>query len=266
MKSQRILNVIVIITIIVVLFLIVWDFGTPREIEVFTSNPFATDWSIDNFDINAIIQTLLSALLSFLLSICIIEIVLNRSREKETKAKSQSRLEAIYSLLEMPITEYARASRRISNEIRGGKVREITLPISKNALLEIFMPSLYIDRPYKETKLEFYIYSVNLLQETIKYILLNADLTNNPKEGELFIKYMNEIHYDLSNMNVLISLKDTFMKDKETFSSILDRPWGEIEPQNIAYPFVRLNYLLEIHDTFFKSLLSEDNYNELFLK
>ena len=63
---------------------------TCNPYESLTINPLNVDWrgiSFANIDVNSLIQTLLSALIGFLLTIIVIEIILKKSRDKELNDK-----------------------------------------------------------------------------------------------------------------------------------------------------------------------------------
>ena len=262
MSSKIKLNIAIGVAFVLVIVCIIWDWGTPEPIQAITLNPFNTDWSVANFNINSIIQTLLSALLGFLLSILIIEQVINKSREKEAEEKRDSRLLDIFSLLYIPFLEYSRAAICITNKIGDSNVYQCN--IGKDALLDIYKPALYIDKPLYMPKIQFYIDAVEQLQATIKSVLLNADLSNNPKESKLLKDYLNDTYYFLSASKQLIVERKTNEKNLVWIGNVLDRPFDEIKTNNTAYLFVALAKLIKKHDDFFHELLPEQQYKDLF--
>ncbi len=73
MSSKIKLNIAIVVTFVLVIVCIIWDWGTPDSIQSITLNPLNTDWSFANININSIIQTILSASLGFLFSVIVIE-------------------------------------------------------------------------------------------------------------------------------------------------------------------------------------------------
>ena len=140
----------------------------------------------------------------------------------------------------------------------------LTIPIGKDALLDIYKPALYVDKPFYIPKIEVYLDAVEKIQDVIRSILLNADLSNNPDESKLFIDYLNDTFFYLSASKKLIIERKSIEKDFELIGKVLDRPIKTIETNNYAYPFVALAELIEKHDEFFHAFLPEIQYKELF--
>ncbi len=265
MNSNTKIWACIIVSFFVVILLFIWDFGTPNPLTDITFNPLKTDWGFKNFDINSIIQTLLSAILGFFFTIVIIEFFINKARNKEAEEKRDSRLSAILSLLKIPFLEYARAAKCITNKITvmSQENESITIPIGKDALLDIYNSAPFIDKPFSVTKIEFYLDTVEQLQTAIRSILLNADLSNNPNESELFVNCLNDTYYYLSASKMLISEREENEKAFTIIGDALNMPFKEIAPTHRAFPFVALAKLIEIHDEFFKKILETD-YNGYF--
>jgi hypothetical protein len=266
MSSKIKLNIAIVVTFVLVIVCIIWDWGTPDSIQSITLNPLNTDWSFANININSIIQTILSASLGFLFSVIVIEYVINRTREKEADAKGESRLTAIFSLLYIPLDEYVMATKAITNVNSNVSTcyETLKIPISNEALLDIYEHSLYAHKPLNLSKIDFYIDAVNNLQAVIKSVLLTADLSDNPEESKILIDYLNDTYVPLSTSRNLITDKNVYINSLGTIGKMLEGPHEEIDHNSDAYPFVKLEELIEKHDDFFKSLLSEQQYKKAF--
>ena len=140
----------------------------------------------------------------------------------------------------------------------------LKIPISNEALLDIYTPSLYAHKSLNLSKIDFYIDAVNNLQAVIKSVLLNADLSNNPKESKILIDYLNNTYYLLSTSRNLITDKNFYINSLKTIGKMLEGPHEEIDQNSDAYPFVKLEELIEKHDEFFKSFLTEEQYKQVF--
>lgn len=273
MSSRKKIKIIQAITTVIILLLIIWDFGTPGIIQHITINPFDTNWSIANLDINSFIQTMLSALLGFLLSIWIIESVVNNAREKEASEKGALRLNVIFKLLSVPIQVYSKAAIAISNvtylKHEGGYYlntkNSVSIPMDKDALMDIYFPIPYLEEKLHYTKVEYYLNALDELQIIIKNILLNADLSNNLDLAKDLSDYLTDTYLDISKSKLLLSEKEIQMKQMESIGNVLNKPFDEIPENTIAFPFISLARLIERSDILFKKILSEEEYKQHFL-
>lgn len=283
MDSEKKLNIAIGVALFLVIFCIIWDWGTPDPIQAITLNPLNTDWSVANFNINSIIQTILSALIGFLLSILVIESVINKQRKQEEEIalkrkaaedteKSNSRLNTIIDLLRYPIVEYARATKIITNIARpkennylSGGYPNISIPITKDALLDIYNYCMYPDKSTDVKKIDVYIESVRNLRTAITNILLNGDFYNYPELAQHFSGYLNDTYYAYVLSKTLISQKKKYKQNLEKIGSDLDKPIEDNPSNSLAIPFFNLKILIDKHDIFFQKLLNKDEYNFLFM-
>lgn len=287
MSANNKIKLVIGIAILCLIVCVIWDLGTPDPVGGITINPFFTDWSLSNIDINAIIQSILSALIGFFLSIYIIEYVINKAREEEEKKeearkeaekewKKEIRLKAIMNLLKFPMDEYSRAARIITNKKKRESVIKtymagdysLKIPIGNDALLDIYSFVPYGDLGRQTKKIKFYMETVENLHTTIKSILLNADLSDYPDLTKAFLDYINKTYryYEYSK-NLSVNSCYEIKNNLETVRDVLDKHVVDLDiPQDsIAYPFVALAKLLELHDEFFKKILTADDYKILFI-
>lgn len=269
----------VIIIIIFIAFLclglcFLWDCGTHDHVVDITFNPVLTDWSFSNIDINAFIQSIISALIGFCLSILIIDLVINKTREKEKAEKKERLVKTIMDLLVIPILDYSRAARIITNELipcskennfKGGDY-SLELPIRIDALMDIYNIAIYTDLGLETDKIDFYIESVENLRKTITIVLLNADLSNNHEKAEALMAYLNNTYYFYKYSKNLKVNKELYKSNSKIIEESLNKHVMDLDiPQDhIAYPFVALAKLLDMHDDFFHKILP-DEYNALFI-
>ena len=148
-KSNSILRLISIITLIIIVILFIWDLLTSNPYESLTINPLNVDWrgiSFANIDVNSLIQTLLSALIGFLLTIIVIEIILKKSRDKELNEKRRLQFNNVSKVVKAPLYRYKKAALSISYPL--GKMpidMKIKIPIDFKVLAEAFMPQQFAD-------------------------------------------------------------------------------------------------------------------------
>lgn len=260
MKSSDLLKYSIIGSIIAIIVLVLWDLGTPDPIEEISINPLKVDWSFSNIDINSIIQTLLSAFLGFLLSILIIEVVINRNKEKEAKNKANIQLNNVMSVLKYPIRQYNEAAIYITNT-HDYKNAQVNVPVSMDALCSIYKPQSSPRKPVWYKKIELYSDAVNELNQAITNIILNADLSGNKPLFDLLSNYL----YKSSCLNSCSALLD-FLNQKVTNPELKTTNLAEeivkrlpelgldFKPDNACYSFVLLKQLIEFHEEFFNEL------------
>lgn len=261
MKSNQILTILLIVGGIALIMLFLWDCLTPSQYESLTINPHDVDWnsiSIDNIDVNSAIQTLLSALIGFLLTIFFIEKNLKLSRDKEINDRRRLQFNNISKIIRVPLIRYRKASLSIVYGI--GNIPEdhkIQTPISQNALTNVFQPQAYADEPLFQTNIELYARAVEDLQDCITNILLNVDLTNNEELSQLLSDYIMYV----SAINPCHQILDMRGKiaGKERLTDVITRDipkikFEDIKGSNLFLPFVKLKELIEYHEVFLNSL------------
>ena len=275
MTSNTKINIVITVSCLAIILLFALDLGRPDIVTETTFNPLETDWDVKNLNIKSYIQTILSALLGFLLSILVIESVINKTREQEENEKKVNKLLSIISTLSLPIAEYSRAAIAISSKNEDifdetskrkvGRKRFLAVPISTDKLFDIFNATGYIEFGVKKTKIEYYYQTATELQSAIKLVLLNADLSGNPKEAELFKNYLSNIHYDILHINRFLIEPDFYKNEQKILKEAFEEDNREDIPTNMAYyPYVALKRLINYHDKFFHDFLGEEQYNDFF--
>lgn len=263
MKSSKLLTILLFIGAIALIGLLLWDCLTPSPYESLTINPHEVDWksiSFDNVNVNSVIQTLLSALLGFLLTVFFIEKLLKASKDKEINDRRQIQFKNISKIIRGPLIRYRKASLSMVYGI--GNIPadfKIQIPIPQNALTNVFKPQAYADEPIFQTNIELYAGAVNDLQACITNILLNVDLSDNEElsnllsDYTLFVSAINPCH------QILDMRGKTAGKERLTDVITRDIPkinFEEINGSNIFLPFVRLKKLIEYHENFINTLYS----------
>lgn len=260
-KSNSILRLISIITLIIIVILFIWDLLTSNPYESLTINPLKVDWrgiSFANIDVNSLIQTLLSALIGFLLTIIVIEIILKKSRDKELNDKRRLQFNNVSKVVKAPLYRYKKASLSISYPL--GKMpidMKIKIPIDFKVLAEAFMPQQFADEPLFESKIEFYAITINELKQLFNNILINVDLSENSDLSELLSNYLVYINVNNPCSQILDMRGKTI--GKELMTDYIKRELPnidvcKIQPSNIFYPFIILKDVIEHHEQFLNEL------------
>ena len=260
-KSNSILRLISIITLIIIVILFIWDLLTSNPYESLTINPLNVDWSgisFANIDVNSLIQTLLSALIGFLLTIIVIEIILKKSRDKELNYKRSLQFNNISKVVKAPLYRYKKAALSISYPL--GKMpndMKVKMSIDFKVLAEVFMPQQFADEPLFESKIEFYAITINELKQLFNNILINVDLSENSDLSELLSDYLVYINVNNPCSQILDMRGKTI--GKELMTDYIGRELpnidvSKIQPQNIFYPFIILKDVIEYHEQFLNEL------------
>lgn len=260
-KSNSILRLISIITLIIIVILFIWDLLTSNPYESLTINPLNVDWrgiSFANIDVNSLIQTLLSALVGFLLTIIVIEIILKKSRDKELYDKRRLQFNNVSKVVKAPLYRYKKAALSISYPL--GKMpidMKIKIPIDFKVLAEAFMPQQFADEPLFESKIEFYAITINELKQLFNNILINVDLSENSDLSELLSNYLVYINVNNPCSQILDMRGKTI--GKELMTDFIKRELpnidvSKIQPSNIFYPFIILKDVIEHHEQFLNEL------------
>ena len=260
-KSNSILRLISIITLIIIVILFIWDLLTSNPYESLTINPLNVDWrgiSFANIDVNSLIQTLLSALIGFLLTIIVIEIILRKSRDKELNDKRRLQFNNVSKVVKAPLYRYKKAALSISYPL--GKMpndMKIKIPIDFKVLAEAFMPQQFADEPLFESKIEFYAITINELKQLFNNILINVDLSENSDLSELLSNYLVYINVNNPCSQILDMRGKTIGKELMTDYIKRELPnidVSKIQPSNIFYPFIILKDVIEHHEQFLNEL------------
>ena len=260
-KSNSILRLISIITLIIIVILFIWDLLTSNPYESLTINPLNVDWrgiSFANIDVNSLIQTLLSALIGFLLTIIVIEIILKKSRDKELNDKRRLQFNNVSKVVKAPLYRYKKAALSISYPL--GKMpidMKIKIPIDFKVLAEAFMSQQFTDEPLFESKIEFYAITINELKQLFNNILINVDLSENSDLSELLSNYLVYINVNNPCSQILDMRGKTIGKELMTDYIKRELPnidASKIQPSNIFYPFIILKDVIEHHEQFLNEL------------
>lgn len=256
-KSSKTIIVISVGALIGIILLLLWDSLTSEPYGLLTINPCKTDWasmSTNNININAFIQSLLSAVISLGLTIIFIEIILQESRDKEIKYKRELQINNIAKVLLLPLFKYKRAAEIISERI-GTNHQNTNIDVDGSILADVFSSPLDSDERLLQTKIELYSDKLSDLKNLITNILINTDLTDNTALSNLFSDFL--IYVNSNNPCArIIELKNTTAKEfviKTLPTTNLD----EIQPDNILYPFRLLKDLLKYQKDFYIKLAEE---------
>lgn len=191
-KADNSVLVLLFGSLVGVVWLIVWDMLTETAYESLTVHPWEVDWksiSFKNMDVNSYIQTILSAVIGFALTIVFLEITLKNSRDKEIAYKKRVQLRNIAKILKAPLFRYRKAALSISYKM-GQMPENFKMQIPDyDVLKEMFLPQHFSDEPLFESKIEYYSNTLVDLADVIKNILLNTDFTDNEELSDLFSDY-----------------------------------------------------------------------------
>jgi hypothetical protein len=259
--SKSIVILVSSITSIVIILLCLWDLLTSDPYDVVTINPIDVDWSaisLKNININAIIQSLLSALIGFLLTIVVIEYILKKSRDKDLDYKRKLQLNNISKVIKVPLWRYYKAALSISHPL--GQLpgnNELKTPIDIKVLAEVFLPQPFTDEPLFESKIAFYSDTVNELKQLFTNILINVDLSESEKLSDILTDYVIYINAHNPCPRIL-ELKDKTIGNQPMTKYIQNElpklDINNIKPNNIFYPFLELQKQIEYHIEFLDKL------------
>ncbi len=262
-SPNSILRRISALTLIIIGIIFIWDLLTSDPYESLTVNPLNVDWnniSFDNININSIIQSLLSSLIGFILTVIVIEIILKKYRDKEQEYKRKLQFENISKVVKAPLYRYKKAALSISYPL--GKMpneMKVKAPIDFKVLAEVFMPQQFADEPLSESKIEFYAITINELKQLFTNILINIDLSENSDLSELLSDYL--VYINVNNpCPQIIDMKDKTV-GKELMTDFIRKELPNVDvskilPQNIFYPFIILKSVIEYHEQFLNKLYS----------
>lgn len=258
-NSHKTIIIISICALVSIFILLIWDLLTSDPYVSLTINPFKIDWnnfSFENININALIQSLLSAVISLALTIFLIEIILRESREKEIEYKRSLQVDNIAKVLALPLYKYQLAGEFISNRITAPK-QEINTDVDGSILAEVFLPCLCSDEPLLRNKIEYYSSKLTDLKSIITNILINTDLSNNKELSDLltdFLMYVN-IYDPCPRIIELNDEKRINPKTKDFVIKTLPATnLEEIQSDNIFFPFRILKSLLKYQKEFHTKL------------
>lgn len=261
MRSDKIVSILLGVGIILVVFLLLWDCLTPAPYNELTMNPQDVDWksfSLHNVDVNALIQTLLSALIGFVLTIFFIEKLLKLSRDKEIEYKRQMQFKNVSKIIRIPLHRYKKAS--LSLVYGMGNItadKKIEVPITSKMLTNVYKPQAYADEPLLQPSIKLYARAVKDLQDCITNILLNVDLTDNEKLSKQLSDYVMLVS-GINPCYQIINMKNIKLGE-ENMADVVMRELPQVdldkeERANTYLPFKRLKILLEYHEAFIKTL------------
>ena len=145
-----------------------------------------------------------------------------------------------------------------------GHKKVLKVPCSKDDLLKIYQPTGYYEFGISISKIEYYYQTATELQTAIKLILLNADLSNNLEEEELFKKILLDTYRDISYIKMLISEQNFYKENLDKFKNWLETCPFEMGDSNAFNPYVALHRLIDNFDKFFHEFLGDEKYNEIF--
>ncbi len=260
-SSNSIQKTVSILTLIVICIIFIWDLLTSDPYESLTINPLNVDWdsiSFDNININSFIQTLLSSLIGFLLTIIVIEIILKKSRDKELDYKRSLQFSNISKVVKAPLYRYKKASLSISYPLgKMPKEMNIKVPIDFKVLAEVFLPQQFANEPLFESKIEFYAIAIHELKQLFNNILINVDLSENSELSELLSDYL--VYINMHNPCPQILEMKGKTVGKELMTDYIKRELpnidiSKISPHNIFHPFIILKEVIEYHEDFLNKL------------
>lgn len=261
MNSKKIVIILSIVGVLLVLLLLSWDCLVPSPYQALTIKPSETDWkvfSFSNVDVNALIQTLLSALISFVLTIVFVEMLLKSSRDRELKYKKEVQFKNISKIIRVPLFRYHKAA--ISMTYGIGNIPQnniVRVPVTSSALANVFSPQAYADESLFQTNIEFYANAVDNLQSCITNILLNVDLSDNDELSELLSDYIMMVSAT-NPCRQILDMRNQ-LSGKERMTEFIKRELPNVDlntvkGSNIFLPFARLKVLLEYHEMFINRL------------
>lgn len=241
-------------TLFSIILLLIWDSLTSDPYALLTINPFKTDWasiSTNNININAFIQSMLSAVISLGLTIVFIEIILQEARDKEIEYKRKLQINNIAKVLSLPLFKYKLAAEVISKRT-GTNHQDTNTDVDGYILADVFSPSLLTDEPLLQTKIELYSSKLFDLKSLITNILINTDLTDNTALSELFSEFLLYVNSNNPCARI-IEIKDNTIKEF-VIRTLPTTNLDEVQPDNILYPFRLLKDLLEYQKEFYIKL------------
>lgn len=258
MSVNKKLSVSVIAVTIAIVLLFVLDLCTSNVVVDGSSRVEFSVFAWKNFDVKSFFQTLLSSLLGILLSLFVMEQLLNKSKEDEISRRKELRTRFLLRTLAYPLKQYRIAAISITN-CNSSFSNKVIVPVTMEALCDIYKDQFTGTKRLWMKKIEYYAEAVSDLKNAISNIVLNADLTDNP-DLDMLCCYLEESpRYDTCNslislMHHKINIDDKEKTLAELFVENLPIVGLDIDSSNECYKFVLLKKLIEYHDGFIQKL------------
>lgn len=260
-KRKRLLQRIFLITMIAIFSLLVWDALTPLEGDI-TCNPILVDWqsiSWKNISVNSIISSLFSAVVGFLITIIVIEKILDDDRKEDEENRKKQQIRTFLEISEIVFTNYEKAAIALVydyDEI--DKHEKVDVPFSISNFKDVYSPQLYVDEVLMKKKIDLYKESVERVKQFVENLCLNIVVADNVELHTLLKEYLLQESI-LNSCNQIIAFQN--MKSEtgatlakmaiEEVSKLQNSQIGTIQPrQVILYAFVRLYNLVLYHEKF----------------
>jgi len=260
-------------------FLFVWDCLTSSPYESLTFNPLNVDWksfSLTNIDVNAVIQSLVSALLGVLFTIIIIEKMLNKQKEKEEekrkhdeeeKAKERKKWIVNYILTAFSYP-FANVNKVIIcslyplNELNGKD--GIPKNVTPNMLVNVYNKNILSDETFYTKNIDLLILYLDELKQWLKDLILNPSIADVPELYKILINYYKIVVLDNPCKQIKKYESINFGKEKAIDSIRRELPEYEYvkgQEGHYLYPFQKLKELIDCHRNFIEQL--KVSWNEL---
>ena len=247
--------------LVAVTVLLVCDSLTPSDYGELTINPFEVDWgsmSWNNIDVNSLIHTILSAIIGFILTIIVVEMLLRASREREQQNKRDLQFKNISKIIQVPLLKYERAVLSLTYG-RGHipKDKKVKVPVEAKDFIHVFEPQAYVNELLFQSNIELYANAVDSLLACITNILLNVDLTNNEELSELLSRYVKVVSAT-NPCRLIIDMQNQYTGTEKMVDAIRKElptiDLDTVKPTNLYAPFVDLKLMIEYHEVFIKRL------------
>ena len=197
------------------------------------------------------------------LTIILIEFILNENRKTETNENSKKAIKRSISILNIYLKNYNNYAFNLAykyEDYNTQRVKGLHKDFNFSNLSELFhrSPSMFDD--FSSTKVGLYFSGLEDLKEIIKKTLYQTDLTNYPKFSELLLNYLAEMERFNPKDGILSDLRtgseDGKIKSSEVAVQMINEHQGELKylPSNSLNKYIRLyeiiNYNIEFHQKY----------------
>ncbi len=198
------------------------------------------------------IRGTLTETIGIIITIVLLEILLRKSKEYESRHVARKELRRLTHILHIYIEEYNSAAFNLAYKYADYKEQrdlgiQAGFPFSN--LSEFSSSSLYMFDGFNETKVDVYFQRLDNLKNIVRTVLFQVDLSYFPELSVLLERYLKytETHYP--KKSILSDLKTGTL---DLIKSMLDKHKGnpEYKESNVINSYVRLYELLNYHISF----------------
>lgn len=230
-----------------------------------------TDFYLPESFIQDYIRGVFTETLGIIITLILIELILQNNRNKEQKENSKKGLLRATKMIKISLENYNRSSIDLITPWKVGEVirkEKMDKDFSFNDIHDLFQINGLIIENSFSSKAEVYFERTDRLIETVRQSLYQVDLTNYPEFSNLLLSLIEHCEYYYPKNGILADMK-SYSGNKPTKDSMRNmiKEYDRIPeylPSNMINKYIRLYemliYLVDFNEKF-EIKLSEINKN-----